>query len=48
MALADALDPAALAAAEAEGLVARTTAGGIATTRTGRLRLDALLPRLVR
>lgn len=48
VALADALDPAALAAAEAEGLVARTTAGGIATTRTGRLRLDALLPRLVR
>jgi oxygen-independent coproporphyrinogen-3 oxidase len=48
IALADALDAAQLAAAEAEGLIARTAAGGIAATRAGRLRLDALLPRLIR
>lgn len=48
VALDDALEPAALAAAEAEGLVARTEAGGWAATRAGRLRLDALLPALVR
>lgn len=44
----DALEPEALATAEAAGLVARTGAGGWAATRAGRLRLDALLPALVR
>ena len=48
VALDDALEPVALAAAEAAGLVARTKAGGWAATRAGRLRLDALLPTLVR
>jgi oxygen-independent coproporphyrinogen-3 oxidase len=48
IALDDALEPAALAAAEAAGLIARTAAGGWAATRAGRLRLDALLPALVR
>jgi putative oxygen-independent coproporphyrinogen III oxidase len=47
IALADALEPGPLAAAEAEGLMARTAAGGWAATRAGRLRLDALLPALV-
>lgn len=44
----DALEPEALAAAKAAGLVARTQAGGWVATRAGRLRLDALLPVLVR
>jgi oxygen-independent coproporphyrinogen-3 oxidase len=44
----DALEPEALAAAEAAGLVTRTAEGGWATTAAGRLRLDALLPALVR
>jgi oxygen-independent coproporphyrinogen-3 oxidase len=48
IALDDALDPQALAAAATAGLVARTAAGGWAATRAGRLRLDALLPALVR
>ncbi|WP_439580241.1 radical SAM family heme chaperone HemW [Elioraea sp.] len=48
VALEDALEPAPLAAAEAEGLVTRTATGGWAATRAGRLRLDALLPALVR
>ncbi|MFN6999977.1 MAG: radical SAM family heme chaperone HemW [Elioraea tepidiphila] len=48
IALDAALEPDALAAAEAEGLVARTDAGGWVATRAGRLRLDALLPVLVR
>ena len=47
MALLDALDPAVLAMAEAEGYVVHTPARLIATAE-GRLRLDALLPELVR
>jgi len=48
IALAEAMEPEALAAAEAAGLVARTQTGGWAATRAGRLRLDALLPALIR
>lgn len=48
VALEVALEPGPLAAAEAEGLMARTASGGWAATRAGRLRLDALLPVLVR
>jgi oxygen-independent coproporphyrinogen-3 oxidase len=44
----EALEPEALGAAEAAGFVARTDTGGWAATRAGRLRLDALLPALVR
>jgi oxygen-independent coproporphyrinogen-3 oxidase len=44
----DALEPEPLADAEAAGLVARTAAGGWRATRAGWLRLDALLPALVR
>jgi oxygen-independent coproporphyrinogen-3 oxidase len=48
VALEEALDPRALAIAEAEGLLARTGSGGWAATRAGRMRLDALLPALLR
>jgi oxygen-independent coproporphyrinogen-3 oxidase len=46
--LADALDPDALAAALAEGWLAWRGDGALAATASGRLRLDALLPVLVR
>ncbi len=45
--LSEALDPAILAMAEEEGYVVQTPAGLVATA-AGRLRLDALLPALVR
>lgn len=48
VALADALEPGPLATAAAEGLLAPTASGGWAATPAGRLRLDALLPRLAR
>ncbi len=48
MPLAAALEPAALADALAAGWLAWTPGGALAATAAGRLRLDALLPALVR
>ena len=48
IALADALEPDALADALAAGWLAWTVEGALAATAAGRLRLDSLLPRLLR
>ncbi len=48
VALEEAVDPRGLALAQAEGWVERRPDGVLATTAAGRLRLDALLPLLVR
>lgn len=48
LALEEALDPRGVALAEAEGWVVRRADGGLAATAAGRLRLEALLPLLVR
>lgn len=48
VALGEALDPRGLALAEAEGWVVRRSDGGLAATPAGRLRLEALLPLVVR
>lgn len=48
MALANALEPPPLADAIAAGWLARSPGGALAATAAGRLRLDALLPALLR